>query len=149
MILRAHIVQATAVSAILLPFLKGDAIVMFLSMIFIDVDHYLDYVAVCKRTDVRGMFKFHEFIRNSKSVYAFSLFHTVEVFLLLLVLGLWSWYFWLILSGFLIHFTFDFYSLYKKDAVFSRAFSIIEYVVIRRRNKRTYPVPPDEFWKNV
>lgn len=148
MTLRTHILQATAVSAILLPFLKGNAIFVFLSMILIDVDHYLDYVAVCKRTDLRGMFKFHEFLRNSKSVYAFSLLHTVEVFLLLLILGLWSWYFWLILSGFLIHFIFDLYNLYEKDVVCSRAFSIIEYA-IRRKNKRAYPVPSDEFWKNL
>ena len=149
MTLRAHTIQATAGSVLLIPFLGVDTIVFFFSMILIDIDHYFDYVFVCRRFDIKGMFKLHDFIYKSKeSVYGFSLFHTVEVFLLVFLLGFWSYYFWIILSGFLVHFAFDLYALYMNNAIFGRAFSIIEYIV-RRKNVKGYPVLPDGFWEKT
>lgn len=147
MTLRAHVVQATVGSAVAAPFLGADTVIFFASIILIDVDHYFDYVFVCRRFGLMGMFKFHDFVvENKRHVWGFSVFHTVEVFLALFILGFWSYYFWVILSGFLVHFIFDLYSLYTQDALYSRAFSIIEYIFSKRKG---YPVPPKEFWEKA
>lgn len=149
MTLRAHTIQASVGSVLLIPFLGVDTVVFFFSMILIDIDHYFDYVFVCRRFDIKGMFKFHDFICKSKEpVYGFSLFHTAEVFLLFFILGFWSYYFWIILFGFLVHFIFDLYALYMNKAIFNRAFSIIEYI-FRRKNVKGYPVLPDGFWGKI
>lgn len=150
MTLRAHTIQASVGSVLLIPFLGVDTMVFFFSMILIDIDHYFDYIFVCRRFDMRGMFKFHDFVCKSReSVYGFSLFHTVEVFLLFFILGFWSYYFWIILSGFIVHFIFDIYGLYVGNALFSRAFSIIEYIIFRKKGGKGYPVVPDGFWEKI
>lgn len=146
MSLKQHTIQASVGSMILAPFLGVDAIVFFFSMILIDVDHYFDFVVVCRRFGIRDMFKYHNWVWKQKdAVYGLSLFHTAEVLLLLFILGYWSHYFWLTLLGFSVHIMFDLYFLYKHYSFFSRAFSIIEYL-IKKNNMRRYPVPDKRFW---
>ena len=75
MTLKQHTIQASIGSAILAPFLGVDTIVFFLSMILIDVDHYFDFVIVCKRFGIRDMFRFHNLVWQKKEkVYGLSLF---------------------------------------------------------------------------
>ena len=149
MTLKQHTIQASIGSIILWPFLGIDTIVFFFSMILIDVDHYFDFVIVCKRVGIRDMFKYHDWLGQGKHpLYILSLFHTVEILLLLFILGFWSYYFWLILSGFSIHLISDIYCLYKYYPFVKRAFSIVEYI-IKRDTLKSYPVPEKEFWVSV
>jgi len=149
MTIREHTIQAAVGSAIMTPFLGVDTLIFFVSMILIDIDHYFEYVFVCGRFDIKGMFKFHDFVcKNRESVYGFSLFHTVEVFSLFFILGFWSYYFWLILFGFSVHLMFDLYYLYVHNCFFNRAFSIVEYL-IRGYGLKCYPIPEKEFWGNT
>lgn len=150
--LTSHAVQALATSAVMTQFLQPvENIALFLSIIFIDVDHYFDFAVVCRRYGVREMFKYHGWVWNSRdNVYGISVFHTAEVFAILFVLGFLSRYFWIILAGFLFHFLFDLIFLIRHRILFNRAFSIFEYVM-RRRNPacKGYPVPDDGFWNRV
>ena len=149
MTLKQHTIQASIGSIILGPFLGIDTIVFFLSMILIDVDHYFEFVIVCRRFGIRDMFKYYDWVWEEKQmVYGLSLFHTAEIFLMLFVLGFLSHYFWLILLGFSVHLLFDLYYLYTQNCFFNRAFSIIEYL-IRRNGSKGYPVPEKEFWNGV
>ncbi len=149
MTLKQHTIQAAIGSALLAPFLGIDTIIFSLSVILIDVDHYFDFVIVCRRFGIRDMFKFHSWVwHNRHALYGLSLFHTAEVFLLLFVLGFWSYYFWLILSGFIIHFIFDFYHLYVHNCIFNRAFSVVEYI-IKGYGSKCYPLPEKDFWNSV
>ena len=147
--LSAHVAQAAVTSAVMTQFLAPvDNVVLFLSIIFIDVDHYFDFAVVCKRFGLWDMFKYHDWVwRFRDNVYGISLFHTAEVFALLFALGFVSHYFWIILGGFLFHFLFDLIFLVRHDILFNRAFSIIEYV-IRKSNpaSKGYPVPDEGFW---
>jgi len=146
MTLKQHTLQASAISIILSPFLGLDAIVVFLSTILIDIDHYFDFVVVCKRFGIRDMFKYHNPVWQKKhKMYLLSIFHTVEIFILLFIIGFWWNYFWLILSGFCVHFLFDLYHLYKHNALSDKAFSIIEYF-IKCDGLKGYPVPEKDFW---
>lgn len=146
MTLKQHGIQASVGSVILAPFLGVDVIIFFLSVIFIDVDHYFEFAVVCKRFGIRDMFRFHNLVwQKRQTVYGLSFFHTVEIFLLLFILGFWSHYFWFILFGFFVHLSFDLYYLYTQNCFFNRAFSIVEYL-IRRNGSRRYPVHGKEFW---
>ena len=115
-------------------------------MILIDVDHYFEFTFVCRRFGIRDMFRYFDWIwKDRQTVYGLSIFHTVEIFLLLFILGFWSHYFWLILFGFSVHLMFDLYYLYVHNCFFNRAFSIIEYI-IKSKGIKCYPVPEKEFW---
>ena len=142
---KQHLVQGGIFSAALTPWLGSDSLLVLLSMVLIDIDHYFDYVLVCRRFGLKDMFRFHDWLwQNRETVYAISLFHTIEVFLLLFCLGFWNYRFWLILSGFCLHYLFDLYYLYRHDSVCIRAFSIIEYLLRKGRHKG-YPSPAAAF----
>lgn len=147
---KTHTVQAAVCTAIAARYLTlAEDAVLFLSIIFIDVDHYFDFVVVCKRYAVRDMLKFHRFVWEHKfGIYGLNVFHTIEVFIALFFLGYLSRYFWVILAGFLLHMVLDLISLLQHGIIFNRAFSILEYV-IRRRDPACagYPVPDPEFWR--
>lgn len=150
MTLKQHTIQASAGSALLAPFLGIDTVIFFLSVVFIDIDHYFDFAIVCRRFGVRDMFKYYDWTwqKRHEVMYVLSLFHTAEVFLLLFILGFWSYYFWLVLFGFSVHLIFDLSHMYMHNTVFSRAFSIIEYIIKRKSGSKGYLVPQPEFWNN-
>lgn len=149
MTIKVHATQAAIISvpAVFFNLVNlPEGIVLFLSIIFIDVDHYFDYVFVTRRFGIRDMFRFHEFVwKHSKGIFGISLFHTVEIFGLLFFLGYLHYYFWIVLAGFIIHFALDLYSLIRHGMTFNRAFSIVEYL-LRRGNNRGYPIPDETFW---
>lgn len=150
MTIKAHTAQAVIISVpvVLFNLLSlPEGIVLFLSIIFIDVDHYFDFVCVTKRFGIRDMFRFHAYVwEHREGVYGMSLFHTVEIFILLFLLGYTHYYFWIILAGFLLHFALDLYSLVKNKMLFNRAFFIVEYLLRRGKESRSYPVPDEAFW---
>lgn len=149
MTLKQHAIQASAGSVILAPFLGFDVIIFFLSVILIDVDHYFEFVVVCRRFGIKDMFRYYDWVLHGEhAIYGLSVFHTAEMFLLLFTLGFWSHYFWLILFGFSVHLVFDFYHLYIHNHLLHRAFSIIEYL-IRSKGVKCHPVPEKEFWDNI
>ncbi len=149
MTLKQHAIQASVGSAILAPFLGVDVITFFLSVIFIDIDHYFEFVVVCRRFRIKDMFRYYDWVLHEEhAIYGLSIFHTAEMFLLLFILGFWSYYFWLILFGFSVHLMFDLYHLYMHNHLLYRAFSIIEYL-IRSKGVKCHPVPEKEFWDNI
>lgn len=147
MTFKEHAIQASIGSLILAPMFGFKVVIFFLSMILIDVDHYFDYAIVCKRFDIKGMFKYHRFLwSNRELIYGLNIFHTIEIFLILFFLGFWLFYFWIVLFGFFVHLMFDLYYLYKHSSISNRAISIIEYI-IRRKKMNCYPLPSDDFWE--
>lgn len=148
--LREHAAQAVVTCAVASQFLGlAENAVLFSSIIFIDVDHYFDFALVCRRYGIRDMFKFHDWLwKNHRNlIYGISVFHTVEVFVLLFFFGFISRYSWVVLAGFLMHMSFDMLFLYYHGIFYNRAFSIIEYVVRKRDPScKGYAVPDSSFW---
>ena len=130
--LKAHILQGVALSPIAyyLTDMKS-AFIFLLSFIFIDIDHYFVYVYKFRILSAKGMFKyFDEYIENrTEDMCDLCVFHTVEVFLTLFILGYWRMELWVVCSGFLIHQAFDMYELLKRRALFMRPFSFVEYFI--------------------
>lgn len=132
--LKSHILQGIALSPIAyyLTDLKS-AVIFFASFIFIDLDHYLLYIYRRRMIGIKEMFKYFDAMwENRKNVYDICIFHTIEFFTALFLLGYWRREFWIILVAFFIHLLFDIYHLYKHGVVFTRAFSVIEYFIRKK-----------------
>lgn len=133
--LNSHIKQAMVLAPIAY-FLSSfkTTLIFIVSFIFIDFDHYLLYIYRFKKFTIKEMFKYFDDMWERKGdVYEICIFHTIEFFLVLFILGYWYREFWIILTGFLTHLLFDLYYLYRHDVIFTRAFSFTEYL-IRRKN---------------
>lgn len=146
---KTHTAQAAITAAVASHYLLPiEVAALFLSIILIDVDHYFDFVVVCRRYSIKDMFKFHRFVWEHKhGIYGINALHTLEVFAALFFLGYVSRLFIIVLAGFLMHMALDLISFYYHDILFNRAFSIIEYL-IKKRNPASngYPVPDETFW---
>jgi len=145
---RAHTIQAAVVSAAASPYLApAETAVLFLSIILIDIDHYIDFVVVCRRFSPRDMLKYHAWLFSQRnSVYGLNIFHTAECMGILFILGFRVGYLWVVLAGFVIHYLADLVYLYGHGMISARAFSIVEYLIRRNKLRRGYPVPGEGFW---
>ena len=141
MTLREHVVLGGGAALALAPILgPADSAGFFGASVLIDVDHYWDYLHRNGFRDwsFRRTFEFHArlFPRIGEPDFlALSLFHTAEWFLLV---GLAAW--WLgssalvaVLGGMVFHLALDLARLARYRATFSRALSVLEYRVRRRR----------------
>ena len=134
--LRFHIVQSVATSAILYPFIGENVVPFGLAVIFIDVDHVIEYARDLKTFNLRGIFPYAKFIEKNldKNFLLLAMFHTIEFLLLTLVLAGIFPVFKYVFLGLVYHMCADMIYLKKLHYPFARAYSLIEYVC-RSRNK--------------
>ncbi|MEK7444424.1 MAG: hypothetical protein AABZ70_06185 [candidate division NC10 bacterium] len=151
MTLPEHIVLGGGAALAVSPVLGASGSLAFwAASVLIDVDHHLDYVYRNGFRDfgARGMFAYHDHlyarIRGGAFV-GLSLFHTIECFLLVAAGAFW-WHSGLLFAalwGMVFHLSLDLVRLAGKRAPFSRALSVVEYWIRRRRLIRQ-GIDPDE-----
>ena len=134
--LRFHTVQSVATSAILYPFIGENVVPFGLAVIFIDLDHVIEYVRDLKTFKPEGFFPYNKFIEKNldKNFLILAMFHTIEFFLLMLVLAGIFPVFKYVFLGLVYHMCADILYLKKLHHPFARAYSLIEYV-FRSQNK--------------
>ncbi len=127
----------------------------FAATVMIDADHYWDYLWRSKFADWSGwrMFRFSDWLKNNyddKRYLAFSLLHTVEIFLLVYILArLWSGSFFMpILWGMFFHLFWDVVDLTYHKKPFLRAYSVIEYW-LRKKSLLRRGISPDTFYREI
>lgn len=132
---KEHVIQAVSSTIILYPFIGADALTVGASVVLIDVDHAFEYVYSTGRLDLPGIFRLRDLAsRHMHEIIALNLFHTVECYIMLFVLGSYTApIFFYILAGFIIHHCFDQVYLARLGHPFVRAFSIFEYMIRSRR----------------
>ncbi len=141
-----HLIQGAVSVVVLYPIAGDKAIVFGLSVVLIDVDHFIEYYAYIRRLDVKGMLRYHEWqLNNLEGRLGLNLFHTVECYLIIFLFGIFFPTANFILMGFLFHHLFDEILLIKKKNPFARAFSIAEYFI---RKKYYYTLPEGQSKKN-
>jgi len=154
--LREHVVLGGGVALALSPVLgaAGSAI-FWVASVLIDADHYGDYLHRNGFRDwsPRRMFEFHRllFLQIRRPDFlALSLCHTVECFTFVYVAAavLKSSVLWAVFWGMCFHLFLDLIFLAWHRVVFSRALSLVEYV-IRRRRMRDRGVDPDRVYEEV
>lgn len=137
--LKSHILQGAVLSPIVYYFTDiKSAVIFLLSFIFIDIDHYFLYIYRFRKFIAKGMFKYFDELSENRreNMCEVCIFHTVEVFLLLFISGYWHREFWIVLVGFLTHQVFDMCYLFKRKALYIRAFSFVEYFIRKQCSKR-------------
>jgi hypothetical protein len=152
--LREHLIIG-GVAAAFLYFHWGlwRALLFWGATVLIDADHYWDYLWRSKFVDWSGwrMFRYYDLIeeqRENPNFLALSLFHTIEVFLAVYLLGrLWNYdFFIIILWGMLFHIFWDLIDLIYHKVPFIRALSLIEYQ-IRKNQMIRRGFNPDAFYR--
>ena len=134
--IKAHCNQAALSSAAVYPFAGGENAAVFgLSIVFIDVDHVIEYVRQTGSLKIWGVFPCCRIIDNNlhRRFYVLNLFHTIEFLLCIGLLGMLNPVFFYALAGILWHCALDLLMLARRGLIFIRALSIAEYC-IRSRN---------------
>ena len=128
--LKVHTVQSLATSAALYPVMGENVIPFGLAVIFIDIDHVIEYVRDTKSWDLRGIFAYAKIIENNldKKFLFIAPFHTLEFLLLILLLALWHPVIMYVFAGMVYHLCVDILYLRKFGYRFARAYSLIEYI---------------------
>lgn len=130
-----HIILAIVISLILyiLQFQPMFIILFFLAAVFIDIDHYFLYVQRKNKLNPLGAYKYNRYeiakeLKRTGQKYVLVIFHTIEFFILLLILSLIFSVLWPIFFGCLFHELTDIvYESTIKDKKYKRAFSLIYY----------------------
>jgi len=136
--LKEHTIQSVTTSAVLYPFIGNNAVTFGLSVIFIDIDHVIEYIRQTGSWRIFGVFPCCQIIENAvkqKCFFVLSPFHTLEFFLLIFFLGRVNPLFYYMLAGMLYHLSLDMYHLARSGILFLRAFSLIEYFIRARQKK--------------
>ena len=135
--IRYHALLGGTASIALIPVLHVYSAAFFASSVLCDADHYLDYICRNGLTDfsLGKAFLFHEHLFQAIKAPSFlglNIIHTAEFLLLLAVLALWthSLALWAVFGGVLLHLGTDLVYLRQRGALFKRALSVIEYVVL-------------------
>lgn len=116
-----------------------NAAIFWLAAVFIDIDHYIDYVYRNRFTDFSptNMIRFYNeldrFWRYPEFL-AISVFHTAEFMVPLFIATLWSGSAALVavFIGCVFHIALDVVFLGRRDLWFIRVYSIIEYFLRKR-----------------
>ncbi|MBI5628278.1 MAG: hypothetical protein HY953_05115 [Candidatus Rokubacteria bacterium] len=154
--LREHVVLGGGAAAALAPALGAEnSLIFFASSVLIDADHYWDYV---HRNGFTGWswpktFAFHAALFpkiHAPDFLALSVFHTVEWFLAVWLLGavLGSSAVFVVFLGMAYHLVLDLVFLVWRRATFKRALSLIEYH-LRRRHLVRRGLDPDRVYREA
>lgn len=135
-----HAILGALGAAALYPVVGLSPVVFWLGAVFIDLDHYIDYIYRNGMSDFSPsrMVSFFHALDNFwpyPEFIALSVFHTFEFMAPFALLTLWSGSALVeaLFFGFLFHIALDIIYLLRQGAVFVRALSIAEYIIRRRR----------------
>lgn len=108
-------------------------LLFFLASILIDIDHYFFYIIKKKNFNLGKTYKYFRYELNrariKKPKTLLFIFHTIEFFLLLLILSLFLNFFWPIFFGCLFHDVIDIIcGLFQKHKKYIKAPSLIWYI---------------------
>lgn len=141
MTLKQHAILTGAAVAALTPVLDVAELALFaVGGVLIDVDHYLLYIHRRRDFSIRGMFRYFEELQPIQTTIPYvglCLFHTIDFFVLLAVLGYFYPLLYPLLAGCIFHFVIDLFDLRRKKVILIRPFFLIEHFI--RRRSKGYP----------
>jgi len=130
MLVSRHVIFTTILALILFPLYSYKVLFLFIFGVFIDIDHYFEYIASKKDFNTWKAYQFYmenerKKIKRRKKVH---IFHVVEFWILVLALTVYlrTDYMFLILAGLVLHLSLDFYDMIKNKKK-GRHISLIYY----------------------
>lgn len=123
------------------------ALLIFLSSVFIDVDHYMIYVIKTKEISLKKSYSWwvnlrstaKKLVEQKKKVKGpICIFHTIEFIFVVFLLSLLYKPFFLILAGIIFHSIVDIIDLKIRKVLYLRELSFINYLINKKSKKVTY-----------
>ncbi len=131
MLPKYHILYGAIFGIVIIPFIGIlNSTIVFLASFLIDSDHYLRYVCVTRDFSIINSIRYF-YDKSKKRLHELYIFHTVEFWLLLLLLGVYSEIFIYILLGILYHMAFDFIDMFKKGYYNVRIYSVLLWMILK------------------
>ncbi|MFH0936568.1 MAG: hypothetical protein V1815_02725 [Candidatus Woesearchaeota archaeon] len=125
-----HVISSALLSVILYPFLALNVLWVFFAGFLIDVDHYIYYVLKFKSFNLKKAYKyFEEYEKKRHFKDVLCIFHTIEFFILLLILSFYNKIIFLIFIGIIFHEILDLIDMYIKKLWEARALSFIMWLI--------------------
>ena len=110
----------------LYPFFGLSILWVFFAGFLIDVDHYIYYVLKFKDLNLKKSYKyFADYIKKKHFKDVLFIFHTIEFFVLLIILSFYSKLMFLFLISTILHQILDLFDFYRYNFWDARAFSLI------------------------
>jgi hypothetical protein len=133
---KVHLLQSVTASALLYPVIGEQALYFGAAAVLIDVDHILDYIIATGDLHPRGFFVYHQLLLQNldHGFLGLNIFHTLECYLSLLFLAHWFPRCYAVCGGMVFHHLGDFIFLLRLRTPGSKACSIIEYLIRRKRH---------------
>jgi len=121
------------VSALLYPIYGLNVLIILISNILIDADHYLWYILRFNSYDLVKAFRFSKDKKlRLKYGRLLHIFHTAEVLILIIILSFYSEIFFLVLIGVVVHLLLDIIDLLLiRKHINLRIWSFLEYLIIK------------------
>lgn len=128
-----HIIIGLIISLLLYPIYGIKVLIIFISNLLIDADHYLWYVFRIKNLN---LFKAFKFFKNRKLREKYKnilhIFHTIEILIIIIILSFYSEIFFLVLIGVIIHLILDVIDLLiMRQCMDIRVWSFLEFLIIK------------------
>ena len=141
MLPKYHILLGVIFSGLLywlLPLTLFQTLLVFLSAVLIDFDHYLWYVKRKKDWNLKNAYNYLKKISENLKKPMMMIFHTIEFLIFVFLLSyLWKG-FSFILIGIVFHSISDLLYFGHKNMLYVREFSLIRYLVLRKKYPDKY-----------
>jgi len=126
---QTHLIIGIAFTIILFPFFGFFSLLILLSSILIDTDHYVAYMIHKKSLNLRKAFNWFSTRKWKKEInHPFVFFHFIEVLLIFFILGFRFILFFYIFLGFILHIPFDLIKEIKLNMFRLEKYSFLYYL---------------------
>ena len=99
-----HLIASIILASLLYMYFGWYSLLVFIGGVLIDLDHYLNYILKFRKIDI---IKSYSYFRDGDHFDVFCIFHSFELFFILLIASFFSKVIWIIAMGFFIHFVLD------------------------------------------
>ena len=123
---RTHFITTLILSIALYPLFKLNVLWFFLGGFLIDFDHYLYYVLKYKTLNFTKAYNYY--LKKQDELFL-MIFHTIEVWILLIILSFYSEIFVFIFIGLVPHLIMDYIEMISGKDLNQRADSIIQWLI--------------------
>lgn len=131
MLPKHHILYGAIFGLVLIPFIGLlNSFIVFLASFLIDADHYLRYVYVAKDISIKNSISYF-YDKSKKRFHELYIFHTVEFWVFILILGFYYPVFIYVLLGMLYHMVFDFIDMFNKKYYNIRIYSVLLWMILK------------------
>lgn len=107
MYVKDHFIVSVILGILLFPIFKWNVLLILVGGVLIDIDHYLLYYMKFKKFDLIRGYKYFKKDCWKELINSLSIFHTVEVLILMIILSLYYRIIILILIGMVSHLIMD------------------------------------------